>query len=192
MPGATKKNERKTERKWQLLLVLDNLPLFFLRDFSAESSLPVMPTPNACKVPYQASTSPRVEGKVTGMRKPQDGLEAWNPKRCILFTTLGGVYKVKRTNFDEFMIHCILHPKMNVGSFNKPDFTIQKKIIGYVNPNILSEFRHEPAVWHRSDHGVFGCQPKSSNQLHLKNCNSCPPSKPSTRTSDGHQVSLNF
>ena len=31
------------------------------------------------------------------------------------------------TNFDEFMIHCILHPKMNVGSFNKPDFTIQKK-----------------------------------------------------------------
>ena len=191
MPRATKKNERKTERKWQLLLVLDTHPHFFLGISLQSRRCPSCqpPMPAKCRTRHRH----RPEWKA---RSPECGnlKMAWKLgiQRGVFFHYSGWGVQGQMTNFDEFMIHCILHPKMNVGSFNKPDFTIQKKKIGYVNPPILSEFRHEPAVWHRSDHCVFGCQPKSSNQLHLKNCNSCPPSKPSTRNSDGHPVSLNF
>lgn len=77
MPGVTKSQsqapgskEQKTERKWQFLLVLDTLGTALQSRHARHATV------NACKVPYQASTSPRVEGKVTGMRKPQGGLEA--------------------------------------------------------------------------------------------------------------------
>lgn len=119
-------------------------------------------------------------------------LRSLESKEVYFFTTLGGVYKVKWpiSMSSWFIAFCI--PKWMWVHLINQILPSRKKKIGYVNPPILSEFRHEPAVWHRSDHCVFGCQPKSSNQLHLKNCNSCPPSKPSARNSDGHPVSLNF